>query len=196
MDFGADPELRAERMLHEQRARAGEPGRGFAVVAEEVRKLAEESQRAASTITQIVESIQSETGAVMSIVQDGATRSGESAATVQQTHMAFERIREAVGEMTRRSRDITEATSQIAAGAQRMRSEMDDIAEVAEQDSASTEQASASTEQASASTEQASASTQQTSASTEQVAASAAVLARSAQELQALVGGFQVTVAA
>jgi methyl-accepting chemotaxis protein len=163
-------------------ARAGESGRGFAVVAEEVRKLAEESQRAASTITQIVESIQSETGAVMSIVEDGATRSGESAATVQQTHMAFERIREAVGEMTQRSHDITEATNEIAAGAQRMRSEMDDIAEVAEQASASTEQASASTEQ--------------TSASTEQVAASAAVLARSAQELQALVGAFQVTVAA
>jgi len=160
-------------------ARAGESGRGFAVVAEEVRKLAEESQRAAFTITEIVESIQSETGAVMSIVEDGAARSGESAATVGQTQIAFERIREAVGEMTQRVQEITGATSQIAAGAQRMRSEMDDIAEVAERASASTGQASAST--------------QQTSASTVEVAASAAVLARSAQELHELVGGFQVT---
>jgi methyl-accepting chemotaxis protein len=163
-------------------ARAGESGRGFAVVAEEVRKLAEESQRAASTITRIVESIQSDTGAVMAIIAAGADRSGESAATVKQAQIAFERIREAVGEMTQRAQDITGATNQIAAGAEQMRSEMDNIAEVAEQASDSTEEASASTEQ--------------TSASTQEVAVSAAGLARSAQDLQALVEGFKVTDAA
>ena len=43
-------------------ARVGEQGRGFAVVAEEVRKLAEESQSAASSISTLIEEIQHETG--------------------------------------------------------------------------------------------------------------------------------------
>jgi methyl-accepting chemotaxis protein len=42
-------------------ARAGEQGRGFAVVAEEVRKLAEESQRAAAEISTLIGAIQVET---------------------------------------------------------------------------------------------------------------------------------------
>ncbi|MBN6185460.1 HAMP domain-containing protein [Aneurinibacillus sp. BA2021] len=42
-------------------ARAGEHGRGFAVVADEVRKLAEETSRAAGKVTGLIQSIQAET---------------------------------------------------------------------------------------------------------------------------------------
>jgi methyl-accepting chemotaxis protein len=162
-------------------ARAGESGRGFAVVAEEVRKLAEESSQAAAAISQIVEQIQSETRLAVSVVEDGAQRTGQSAATAAQTRTAFERISEAVHEMTEQSEDISRATRQIADGAERMAQEMESVAAVASQASSATEHASAAT--------------QQSSASTEEVAASAELLASSAQELQALVGAFRLTAA-
>ena len=163
-------------------ARAGESGKGFAVVAEEVRKLAEESSQAAAAISQIVDQIQSETRLAVSVVEDGAQRTGQSAATAAQTRAAFERISEAVQEMTEQSEDISRATQQIAEGAERMAQEMDSVAAVAAQASSATEHASAAT--------------QQSSASTQQVAASAEVLSSTAQELQALVGAFRLTSAA
>ncbi|MCC7478381.1 hypothetical protein IT575_07950 [bacterium] len=46
-------------------ARAGDAGRGFAVVAEEVRKLAEESNTAAGSITSLVQGIEDEMGSAL-----------------------------------------------------------------------------------------------------------------------------------
>ena len=159
-------------------ARAGESGNGFAVVAEEVRKLAEESQAAAASISHIVSEIQADTQLAVSVVEDGAQRSGQSAHTAAETRIAFERIGEVVSEMTQQSHDITQATGQIAEGAERMRHEIDSIAQVAEEASGAAGHASAATEQ--------------TSASNQQVAASAEVLARSALQLQELVATFRL----
>jgi methyl-accepting chemotaxis protein len=159
-------------------ARAGESGRGFAVVAEEVRKLAEESQSAAATISQIVQEIQTETRRAVELVEEGAERSTTSASTAQETRHAFERITTAVGDMSEQSAHISEATQRIADGARGMREDMDRIASVAQQSSSATQHASAAT--------------QQTSASSQEVAASAEVLRESARELQSLVDTFSV----
>lgn len=51
-------------------ARAGETGRGFAVVAEEVRKLAEESNRAAGEVRNIIASLQTSTGASIASMKE------------------------------------------------------------------------------------------------------------------------------
>ncbi|HVU78737.1 MAG TPA: HAMP domain-containing methyl-accepting chemotaxis protein [Gaiellaceae bacterium] len=145
-------------------ARAGEQGRGFAVVAEEVRKLAEESQQAAASIAELIEEIQTETQNAVSVVADGARRSEDGVAVVEQARNAFERIGDSVKDVTSRIGDISDTMNEVAA--------------VAEQSSASTEQVSASTEQ--------------TSASTQEIAASAQELARTAEELEALVGRFRL----
>jgi len=159
-------------------ARAGDVGRGFAVVADEVRKLAEESQQAAATIADIVGAIQSETRHAVSIVQDGAVRTGQSAATVEHAREAFEQIGESVGEVTERVSEISTAIDRIAQSAERMQDEIVAIGGVAAQSSSATDAVSVST--------------QRTAASTEQITASAEELERSAHELQALIGRFRV----
>jgi methyl-accepting chemotaxis protein len=143
-------------------ARAGEQGRGFAVVAEEVRKLAEESQKAAASIGALAEEIDGQTSGALVVVEAGAERSQEGAAIVQRTHAAFQQIAASV-------RGVSGQVSAIA-------SVTGDVAAVAEQSSASTEEVSAST--------------QETSASTQEIAASAQELAQSAEELERLVGRF------
>ncbi|HEY8581421.1 MAG TPA: methyl-accepting chemotaxis protein [Capillimicrobium sp.] len=145
-------------------ARAGEQGRGFAVVADEVRKLAEESQQAAGSISSLIGEIQVETDRAVHVVEEGAERSDQGAAVVEQARAAFEQINAAVLDVGQRIEEIASSTSEVAS--------------VAEQSSASTEQVSAST--------------QETSASTEQIAASAQELASSAQQLEALVSRFTV----
>ena len=159
-------------------ARAGEQGKGFAVVAEEVRKLAEDSQRAAASIAELVREIQAETNHAVSVVEAGSERSEQGAATVEQAREAFERIGASVEGMTTRVDAIATAVHQIAASAERVQDDMTEVAAVAEESSASSEQVSASTEQ--------------TSASAQEIAASAQQLAGTASELQQLVAQFRV----
>ena len=163
-------------------ARAGEQGRGFAVVAEEVRKLAEESQQAAASISGLVEEIQRDTGAAVEAVDAGGDQIQEGVETVEEARESFRRIGASVEDMHGRVNEIAAAVAEIATRAGRMEENMAEVVSVAEQSSASTEQVSAST--------------QQTSASSQEIAASAQELARTAEELERLVGQFTLASAA
>ncbi|MBB4663536.1 HAMP domain-containing methyl-accepting chemotaxis protein [Conexibacter arvalis] len=160
-------------------ARAGEQGRGFAVVAEEVRKLAEESQQAASSIGSLISEIQRETGRAVDVVESGAQRTADGVVTVAQARDSFLRIGTSVEDVSGRVGQIALAIGEISQSAARMQENMADVVSVAEQSSASTEQVSAST--------------QQTSASTQEIAASAQELAKTAEELERLVGQFTLS---
>jgi methyl-accepting chemotaxis protein len=157
-------------------ARAGEQGRGFAVVAEEVRKLAEESQRAASSIAALVNEIRTETERTITVVEAGAERGELGAIAVAEAREAFDRIFESVEVVSKRVGGVSAAVEQIAAGAAQVSGDISEVAAVAEESSASAQQVSASA--------------QQTSASTQQIAASAQDLSATARELDALVGRF------
>ena len=134
-------------------ARAGEAGRGFAVVAESVRKLAEESSRAAESVRGLMESLQS--GA-----RDTKTSSDEVAAllvqTVEKANGAQDSLTEAMGQIDKAndriqniaavaqeqaasSREIaagidnvTKATTEILQNLENIKNSMDDTAVVAE----------------------------------------------------------------
>ena len=161
-------------------ARAGEQGRGFAVVADEVRKLAEESQSAASSIAELIGEIQGQTARAVEVVETGATRSDESARTVAEAREAFGKIDSEVEDVAARVAHIATAIEQIAESSRRVQDDMQEVTAVAEQSSASTEQVSAST--------------QQTSASAQEIAASAQELAATAEQLEQLVQRFHVAV--
>src|SRR4051794_24836806 len=162
-------------------ARAGEQGRGFAVVAEEVRKLAEESQKAAASISTLIGEIQNETKRAVEVVELGGQRTDEGASVVEQAREAFDVINQHVQEMSGRVSQIAAAAQQLSATSSQVGHEVASVAAVAEQTSAATQQVSASTEE--------------TSASTEQIAASAQTLAATASELRALVGQFSLVAA-
>src|SRR4029079_14523312 len=90
-------------------ARAGEQGRGFAVVAEEVRKLAEESQRAAGSIADLISEIQSDTADAVGVVDGGRRLASDSTATVEQAREAFLAIGGAIRELPRGGEEMTAA---------------------------------------------------------------------------------------
>src|SRR6185312_1373811 len=159
-------------------ARAGDQGRGFAVVADEVRKLAEESRGAAASISSLIAEIHTETARAVEVVEDGARRTEDGVATVEQAREAFLTLGASVDDMNGRVDQIAAAIGQIASSSHQVQTDMTEVAAVAEQSSASSQQVSAST--------------QQTSASSQQIAASAQELARTAEQLERLVGQFSL----
>jgi methyl-accepting chemotaxis protein len=160
-------------------ARAGEQGRGFAVVAEEVRKLAEESQAAAASISQLIDHMQGETQKVVDIVERTADRTESGAVTVEHAREAFERIGGSVQDMGDRVKEIAAITERVAADATSVDDRIREVAELAARSSAATEDVSASTEQ--------------TSASAQEIAASTGSLASTAGEVGQIVDRFQLT---
>jgi methyl-accepting chemotaxis protein len=145
-------------------ARAGEQGRGFAVVADEVRKLAEESHKAAETIAGLIEEIQAETRHAVDVVAEGGERTQAGTAVVERARETFEQIGTGIEAMNGRIGEIVRTT--------------DELAQVTEMSSAAAEQVSAASEE--------------TSASTQEIAAAARGLATTADSLNGLIGRFRL----
>jgi methyl-accepting chemotaxis protein len=158
-------------------ARAGEAGRGFAVVADEVRKLAEQSQKAADDIVAM-------TGVVTSRVTT-STRAMEASAG-------------RVGEIERVSRDIDSALRVITDAAERTRVAAVGVTSAAEANAfavtgaaSSLESIARTAEEHAAAAEQVNASTQEQSAACEQMTSASNVLLQGSTQLRELVGGLR-----
>ena len=159
-------------------ARAGESGKGFAVVAEEVRKLAEESARAADSTHEIVTDIARMTERVSVLAGEGASRTEKSSRTVALSRGAFEGIAGSARSVASRVDSIAEASRDAARFAEDSRGRMLELTTLAESSSATTQEVAAST--------------QQTAVTAGQLSESAARLDDAAESLSGLVVQFTV----
>lgn len=159
-------------------ARAGEQGRGFSVVAEEVRKLAEESNKAAHQIGTFVEENQTNLTQVITATQAGAAGIQTGISLVHDTGETFKKIVEAVLHLSEQITDISNSIHEIAIGNQSLVSEVQEIDTASKQSAAESQTVSAATEEQ--------------SASMQQIAASSQSLAQLAGDLQTAIAKFQL----
>ncbi|TMU79133.1 methyl-accepting chemotaxis protein [Pseudomonas fluorescens] len=101
-------------------ARAGEQGRGFAVVADEVRNLAQKTQKATEEIQSMIQHLQQGTRDVVRVMEDSQNRTDESVQHAAKAAEALETITQAVSV-------INDMNTQIASAAEEQSAVADDI---------------------------------------------------------------------
>jgi len=186
-------------------ARAGEHGKGFAVVADEVRKLAERSQRETKAIGELIRQVQSGTQEAVRAMEQGSQKVTAGSAQAQQTGQALDEILRAVEQTVQQVGDIATAAQAMVARSREVSATMANISAVVEEATAATEEMAATAtsvgqtigsiaavaEQNSAATEEVSASAEEMSAQVEQMRVQAESLAATAAQLEQLVAQLQ-----
>jgi len=166
-------------------ARAGEHGRGFAVVADEVRKLAERSQRETKSIAELIRQVQAGTKDAVSAMEQGSIKVEQGSVKADEAGAAIGEILEAVESTVSQVTQIATAAQEMAGGARGVVDAMTSISAVVEENSAATEEMAAQAGQVTASIESIAAVSEQNSAATEEVSASAEEMSAQVEEMNA-----------
>ncbi len=95
-------------------ARAGEAGKGFAVVANDVRELAEQTNKASSEITNIINELNEDVQKAMASIDDTVSSVGEQNDMIESVGENFDSINENVTDMLSRFTEIGEGMKSIA----------------------------------------------------------------------------------
>ncbi|MBB6289849.1 methyl-accepting chemotaxis protein [Pseudomonas sp. SJZ103] len=145
-------------------ARAGEAGRGFAVVADEVRSLAQRTQKSTEEIEELIAGLQSGTQQVANIMDNSRGLTDSSVELTRRAGSALENITRTVSTIQAMNSQIATAAEQQSAVAEEINRSVLNVRDVSEQ----------------------------TAAASEETATSSTELARLGTHLQTLVGRFRV----
>jgi methyl-accepting chemotaxis protein len=159
-------------------ARAGEAGRGFAVVADQVRKLAEESQKATKQIEDMIQNISNATVEAVSSMDSGKREVDEGSKVISNALSSLETITKKVDEIASHFSEIDSLTKEQLEKSSVVQKSVDSVSSVAEESAASTEEVSASVEE--------------TNSSMQQVAIAAQQLAKNGENLREVVSKFKL----
>lgn len=143
-------------------ARVGEQGKGFAVVADEIRKLADQSAKSASKISELVLGTQRDSLEVIRTITDGRQAVDDGFSLMETTNSRLQDIFQGIT-------DISATVGQLNGTIAKVREDCATISESMQQISAVTEEQAAASEEVAAITQEQSASMQQMSAAVRQL---------------------------
>jgi len=101
-------------------ARAGEQGKGFAVVAGEIRTLAEQSERAAKDISNLIKEVLEDTQKAVESMDKGSKMVGRGLEVINEADRSFERVSAASMELNNKVQEVSGVTLNVARGSDRI----------------------------------------------------------------------------
>lgn len=113
-------------------ARAGEQGKGFAVVADEVRKLAEQSQRSTTQITALIKEIEKETASAVYAMNNSTEEVEAGTQIVRETGELFTKMLTSIENVAEQIQDVSATADEMSAGTEEVAAAVHELARIAE----------------------------------------------------------------